>query len=91
VVDEASKLRKEILLFKVDFKKAYDSVDWGYLDAVMEQMSFPVLWRKWIRECIGTAIASVLVNGSHTNEFSLHRGLHQGDTVGTSHLDESHG
>lgn len=27
VVDEARKLKKELLLFKVDFKKAYDSVD----------------------------------------------------------------
>jgi len=63
VVDEARKFKKELLLFKVDFEKAYDSVDWGYLDAVMEGMSFPVLWRKWIRECVGTATTSVLVNG----------------------------
>jgi hypothetical protein len=27
VVDEARKLNKELLLFKVDFEKAYDSVD----------------------------------------------------------------
>jgi hypothetical protein len=33
-VDEARKTKKE-LLFKVDFEKAYDSVDCGYLDAVM--------------------------------------------------------
>ncbi|MCI24871.1 receptor-like kinase, partial [Trifolium medium] len=47
----------------VDFEKAYDSVDWGYLDKVMERMVFPTLWRKWIKECVGTATASVLVNG----------------------------
>ncbi|GAU50260.1 hypothetical protein TSUD_409060 [Trifolium subterraneum] len=35
VVDEARKSQKELLLFKVDFEKAYDSVDWGYLDMVM--------------------------------------------------------
>jgi hypothetical protein len=34
-VDEARKMKKEMLLFKVDFEKAYDSVDWGYLDDVM--------------------------------------------------------
>jgi len=27
VVDEAKKCKKELLLFKVDFKKAYDSID----------------------------------------------------------------
>ncbi|CAJ2652400.1 unnamed protein product [Trifolium pratense] len=46
VVDEARKFKKDLLLFKVDFEKAYDSVDWGYLDAVMGRMAFPNLWRK---------------------------------------------
>jgi len=75
VVDEARKTKKELLLFKVDFEKAYDSVDWGYLDVVMHRMAFPVLWRKWIKECITTATASILVNGSLTCEFPLKRGL----------------
>jgi hypothetical protein len=30
VVDEARKCKMELLLFKVDFEKAYDSIEWGY-------------------------------------------------------------
>jgi len=78
VVDEAKKSNKELMLFKVDFEKAYDSVDWRYLDTVMTKMMFPVLWRKWIKECVGTATTSILVNGSPTDEFPLQRGLRQG-------------
>jgi len=44
-------------------------------------MGFPTLWRKWIKECIGTTSASVLVNGSPTDEFYLERGLKQGDPL----------
>jgi hypothetical protein len=84
VVDETRKSNKELLLFKVDFEKAYDSVDWGYLDAVMGRISFPTLWRKWIRECVCTASALVLVNGSPTYEFPLARGLRQGDSLSPS-------
>jgi hypothetical protein len=75
VVDEVLQSKKELLLFKVDFKKVYHSVDWGYLDAVMGKMDFPPLWRKWIRQCVCTATASVLVNGRLTHEFLLERGL----------------
>jgi hypothetical protein len=79
VVDVAHILNKELLLYKVDFEKAYDSVDWGYLDSVMAIMSFPFLWRKWINECISTATAYVLVNSNPNDEFPLERGLRQGD------------
>jgi hypothetical protein len=66
-------------LFKVDFEKAYDSVDLKYLDSVMVNMNFDSLWRKWISKCVGTTTASIIVNGSLTEEFLIERGLHQGD------------
>ena len=81
VVDDAQKSKKELLLFKVDFEKDYDSVDYGYLDVLMGRMSFPTLWRKWIRDCVCTTTTSVLVNGSPTEEFSLDRGLQHGDPM----------
>jgi len=31
IVDEAKIVKKELTLFMVDFKKAFDSVDWGFL------------------------------------------------------------
>jgi hypothetical protein len=32
VVDMAKKSGKDCLILKVDFEKAYDSVDWSFLD-----------------------------------------------------------
>lgn len=75
MVYEARRRGRELLIFKVDFEKAYASVDLNYLDAVMVHMNFPTLWRKWIFECIGTETMSVLVNGCLTEEFPIERGL----------------
>jgi len=48
MVDEARRMKKELLLFKVDFEKAYDSVDLGYLNSMMRIMNFPTLWRSFL-------------------------------------------
>ena len=62
-------------MFKVDFKKAYDSVEWEYLEAVMLKMGFSIKWCKWIMECVRSTTTLVLVNRSPTDEFYLGRGL----------------
>ncbi|XP_071695737.1 uncharacterized mitochondrial protein AtMg01250-like [Rutidosis leptorrhynchoides] len=69
------------LLFKVDFEKAFDSLNWEFLDEMMFLMGFGIKWRKWIASCLGSASISVLVNGSPTKEFNLGRGVRQGDPL----------
>lgn len=67
--------------FKVDLEKAYDSVSWGFIDSILEQMSFPIRWRRWISAIVSSASASVLINGSPSQEFKCFRGLRQGDPI----------
>ncbi|GJZ03371.1 RNA-directed DNA polymerase, eukaryota [Tanacetum coccineum] len=72
---------KQAMFFKVDFAKAYDSVRWDYLLDMLEGFGFGPSWCKWIRGTFSSAKASVLVNGSPSNEFSFHCGLKQGDPL----------
>ncbi|XP_071695652.1 uncharacterized protein [Rutidosis leptorrhynchoides] len=69
------------LLFKVDFEKAFDCINWNFLMDVMKCMGFGDRWRKWIFACLNSASISVLVNGSPTKEFALGRGIRQGDPL----------
>jgi len=36
------------VLIKMDFQKAYDTVEWDSLDKVMKEMGFGSRWRLWI-------------------------------------------
>ncbi|GJW26520.1 RNA-directed DNA polymerase, eukaryota [Tanacetum coccineum] len=72
---------KQTLFFKVDFAKAYDSVRWDYLIDVLEAFGFGPKWCQWVRGTFSHAKASVLVNGSPSNEFAFHCGLKQGDPL----------
>ncbi|GKV12022.1 hypothetical protein SLEP1_g23227 [Rubroshorea leprosula] len=81
VSDEGKKKKKEAFLFKIDFEKAYDKVSWRFLDFMLQKTSFSNIWRKWIMECLSSSMVSVLVNGSPTRQFSMSRGLQQGDPL----------
>nr|GEU66892.1 arginine repressor C-terminal-like domain-containing protein [Tanacetum cinerariifolium] len=69
------------LLFKVDFEKAFNSVNWSFLIDSMRQMGFGSKWRGWISSCLSSASISVLVNVSPSKEFKLERGLRQGNPL----------
>nr|GEW33459.1 RNA-directed DNA polymerase, eukaryota, reverse transcriptase zinc-binding domain protein [Tanacetum cinerariifolium] len=73
--------KEKALLFKIDFQKAFDSVRWDHLDDILNKFGFGHTWRRWIKSCLYSSKASILVNGSPTDEFSFHRGLRQGDPL----------
>lgn len=69
------------LIFKLDFEKAFDSVDWDFLLHLMRVMNFGPRWVKWIEDILRSSRISILVNGSPTKEFSPERGVRQGDPL----------
>lgn len=73
--------KKRMMLFKIDFAKAYDSLSWEYLFYMLDIMGFGKRWISWIKACLNSARASILVNGSPTEEFDIRRGLRQGDPM----------
>lgn len=84
VANEASRwtqAMKNKMLFKVDFTKAYASMHSEFLDSILLQMNSSEKWHSWIHGCISSPSISVLVNGCPTNEFTMVRGLRQGDPL----------
>lgn len=69
------------VICKLDLEKAYDHVNWRFLEYFLLRMGYGVKWRCWILFCIRSASFSVLVNGSPTGFFGSSRGLRQGDPL----------
>jgi hypothetical protein len=66
------------LVLKLDFAKAFYSVDWACLARVMEVCGFPEQWCRWIASILETSKLVVLVNGNPGPWFNCKRGLRQG-------------
>ncbi|GJV72548.1 RNA-directed DNA polymerase, eukaryota, reverse transcriptase zinc-binding domain protein [Tanacetum coccineum] len=48
---------------------------------LFQSLGFGSKWQTWIRACLNSSRVSVLINGSPTSEFSIKRGLRQGDPL----------
>lgn len=56
-------------------------MNWEFLLDKMNILGFGDLWIGWMKECITSALLSILVNGSTSKEFNIHQGLRQGDPL----------
>lgn len=69
------------MIVKIDLEKAYDRIDWRFLEAILEQVDFETMLRKVIKNCISSSTLSILWNGECLDEFRPERGLRQGDPL----------
>lgn len=66
VIGLTIRTRNICLIFKVDFKKAYDSINLLFLDYMLIIFDFNDIRRSWIEACVFARNIDVLVNDSPT-------------------------
>ena len=62
----------------VDFKKAFDSIEWDYLSKVLDVFNFKHDFKKWIKVFYTDVSSCVLNEGFASPFFNLERGVRQG-------------
>ena len=66
------------LLLFLDFEKAFDTVEWPFLQKTFQHFNFGPSIINWIKLCYSNIESCVLNNGWSTDFFKLERGVRQG-------------
>ena len=66
-----------IALF-LDFKKAFDSLEWNFILKALETFGFGASLGQWVKTFYNNIQSCVINNGYVTPFFELHRGVRQG-------------
>jgi hypothetical protein len=73
--------KKGLVGIKLDMAKAYDRLEWIFINNTLLSMGFPGNLVKTIMNCVTTVSFSILINGQPSPYFKLHRGIRQGDPL----------
>lgn len=66
---------KPSCIIKMDLKKAYDSIDWTFMEDLLRALKFPENFVHLIMEYVTTPSYSLMINGSLVGFFKGKKGL----------------
>lgn len=67
-----------LIALKLDISKAYDRIEWCFLENVVKKLGFSLKWTDLIMWRVSTTSFSVLINGVAKGMIHSQRGLRQG-------------
>ena len=77
-MDWAVESQQPMVMLLLDFEKAYDRVEWKFLEGTMQALGFDGQWILWTRALYQDSWCSVRINGATSAPFKLTRSVRQG-------------
>jgi mannosylglycoprotein endo-beta-mannosidase len=78
-IHQCKQSRQETVILKLDFAKAFDTIEHQAILNILECWGFDNRWLGWVKSIFSSGFSSVLLNGVPGKKFPCRRGVRQGD------------
>jgi hypothetical protein len=69
------------IIFKIDFEKAYDKVNWSFVQQTSRMKGFSPTWCKWVASFMEGGHVGIKINDQVDQNFQTKKGVRQGDPL----------
>jgi hypothetical protein len=74
----AEESNQDLVLLLLDFKKAFDRIEWSFLFEALAKLGFCPKWIRWVSSLYTSASSTIKLNGVEGSAFPLARSVRQG-------------
>ena len=78
MINFANETKEKYCIISIDQKKAFDNVNWGFLQKILIRFQFGKRFQKWIKVFYHNIKSAVKVNGKISGTFEIQQGVRQG-------------
>ncbi|XP_063418296.1 uncharacterized protein LOC134701084 [Mytilus trossulus] len=69
------------LLLLLDFEKAFDTLEWSFIDLALSFLGFGPIFYRWVKTLYLESQSCIINNGHCSQFFNIGRGVRQGDPL----------
>nr|XP_040245306.1 uncharacterized protein LOC120964586 [Aegilops tauschii subsp. strangulata] len=80
-IHQCKQSKRPIVILKLDFAKAFDTVEHEVILQMLQHKGFDAKWVLWVKQLLSTGSSSVLLNGIPGKQLLCKCGVRQGDPL----------
>jgi Reverse transcriptase (RNA-dependent DNA polymerase) len=81
IIHYATKHKQKSIVLTVDFEKAYDKVNWSFVQEMLLSKEFETKWIQWVMSLLQGSNTCININCILLHYFKCKQGLRQGDPL----------